>query len=225
MAACLVIIALVSIYTIVMRRAQQDAAAGAAALTVNLSTTLADQVSRTIQTVDLVMQEAARGIEGSGFTPELTEMLHDLPQIRAMVVTDGAGRVRQSSEPRLVGFLIDDRDWFRALRLSGQTQRLGAPEAGRYLAVGARSVQAVGLWSIPLARARRGPRGEFEGAPGGAAQPRSPDRPGAALCRWLRRRCPHRHRRGGAAGARRRQPGGNWPAERFRRAVARTAAA
>ena len=163
-AACLVIIALVALYTIVMRRAQQDAAADAAGLAANLATTLADQVSRTVQTVELVMQEAARATEGSGFTTELTALLHDLPHLRAVVATDAAGRVRQASEPRLIGFRIDDRDWFRALRLSGQPQRLGAPEAGRFLAVGARSVQEVGLWSVPLARARRGPNGEFEGA-------------------------------------------------------------
>lgn len=163
-AACLVIIALVSIYTIVMRRAQQDAATEAAALTANLATTLADQLSRTLQTVELVMQEAGRGIEGSGFTAEFSAILLELPQLRALVVTDAAGRVRQSSEPRLVGFQLADREWFRALRLSGQAQRLGAPEAGRFLAVGARSVPEVGLWSIPLARARRSPGGEFDGA-------------------------------------------------------------
>ena len=170
-AACLVIIVLVSIYTIVMRRAQQDAATEAVTLTASLADTLADQISRVTQTVELAMQEAARGREGGGFPAELMAAMQELPQLRAMVLTDAAGRVRQASEPALVGFRLDDREWFRALRLSGQGWRLGAPEAGRFLAVGARRVDEIGLWSIPLAHAQRTARGEFEGAVIGLLNP------------------------------------------------------
>ncbi|RYI99519.1 MAG: hypothetical protein EON47_16555, partial [Acetobacteraceae bacterium] len=38
------------------------------------------------------------------------------------------------------------------------------PEAGRFLGNGGRSIAETRLWSIPLARAIRNPRGEFEGA-------------------------------------------------------------
>ncbi len=163
-AACLVIASLIGIYTIVMQRAQQDAVDEAKALTLNLAITLADQVTRTMQTIELVMQDAVRAPDGGGFSGEWPAMMADLPQLRAMVVVDAAGRVRHASEASLVGFLIEDREWFRVLRLARQPYRLGAPEAGRFLAVGARSIQEVGLWSIPLARANRGADGGFEGA-------------------------------------------------------------
>ncbi len=155
---------MIGIYTIVMQRAQQDAVDEATALTLNLALTMADQVTRTMQTVELVMQDATRGPDGGAFSGEWPTVMADLPQLRAMVVVDAAGRVRQSSEAGLIGFQIDDREWFRVLRLGRQPYRLGAPEAGRFLAVGARSIQEVGLWSIPLARANRSGDGGFEGA-------------------------------------------------------------
>ncbi len=164
LAACLVIASLIAIYTIVMQRAQQDAVEEAQELTRNLAATLADQVTRAVQTVELVLQDAARGTEGSEFGGDLPTFMHDLPQLRAVVATDAQGRVRQSSEPALIGFRIDDREWFRALRIGRQPLRLGLPEAGRFLAVGARGIEEVGLWSIPLARAVRNAGGEFEGA-------------------------------------------------------------
>ena len=164
LAACLVIASLIAIYTIVMQRAQQDAVAEAQQLTRNLAITLADQVTRAIQTVELVLQDAANSTDGTEFGGDLPTFMHDLPQLRAVVATDAQGRVRQSSEPSLIGFRIDDREWFRALRISRQPLRLGPPEAGRFLAVGARGIEEVGLWSIPLARSIRNAGGEFAGA-------------------------------------------------------------
>ena len=164
LAASLVIASLITIYTIVMQRAQQDALEDAQALTSNLASTLADQVTRAMQTVEVVLQDALRGAEGSEFNAELRNVMQDLPQLRAVVAADAAGRVRQSTEPGLIGFQIGDRDWFRTLRISLQSSRMGTPEAGRFLAVGSRSIQEVGLWSVPLARANRNARGEFDGA-------------------------------------------------------------
>lgn len=164
LAGCLVIASLIAIYTIVMQRAQQDAVGEAQQLTRNLAASLADQVTRAVQTVELVLQDAANSAGGAEFGGDLPTFMHDLPQLRAVVTTDAQGWVRQSSEPSLIGFRIDDREWFRALRISRQPLRLGLPEAGRFLAVGARGIAEVGLWSIPLARATRNAQGEFEGA-------------------------------------------------------------
>jgi signal transduction histidine kinase/CheY-like chemotaxis protein len=160
LAATIVIVALIALYTIVMRRAQHDALAAAAETTRNLASSLAEQVGRSLQTVEILLPDAEAEIREGRFTRTLQE----LPQLRAVLATDAAGRVRTSTEPSILGFQLDDREWFRTLRLTPQPMRLGAPEAGRYLAVGARGVQEVGLWTIPLALARRSPAGEFEGA-------------------------------------------------------------
>ncbi|WP_160121505.1 hybrid sensor histidine kinase/response regulator [Rhodovarius lipocyclicus] len=160
LAASVVIAALFAIYTIVMQRAQQDALAAAAEMTRNLAASLAEQMGRSIQTVEILLPDAEAAIR----TGTLVGLMQELPQLRAVVGTDAAGRVRTSTEPGLIGFQLDDREWFRALRLRPLRLRLGAPEAGRYLAVGARGVQEVGLWTIPLALAQRNAAGEFEGA-------------------------------------------------------------
>ncbi|RVT97475.1 response regulator [Rhodovarius crocodyli] len=160
LAATIVIAALIGLYTIVMQRAQHDALLAAAQTTRNLATSLAEQVDRSLQTVQILLPDAETAIRGGAFA----RTLQDLPQLRGVFATDAAGRVRTSTEPSIVGFQLDDREWFRTLRLTPQPMRLGAPEAGRYLAVGARSVQEVGLWTIPLALARRNGAGEFEGA-------------------------------------------------------------
>jgi signal transduction histidine kinase/DNA-binding response OmpR family regulator len=85
--------------------------------------------------------------------------------MRALLLTDAQGFIVASSVEGLREASVADREWFRQLRFGGGATRLGAPESGRFLGPAGRSIGASGgLYAIPLARALRGPRGEFQGA-------------------------------------------------------------
>ena len=164
--AGLVILCLMTVYGIVMYRGQQEAVLEAERLTQSVAEALADQLTRAMQTVDVVMlDQAERSEQGLDTIPgQRSNLLRDVSQLRALLVTDANGLVLHSTVEGLVGQSLGDRDWFRVLRLSGQLIRLGPPEAGRFLAApNARPISETGLWSIPLARAVRNARGEFEG--------------------------------------------------------------
>jgi len=162
----LVGICLAAIYGIVLDRGQRDAVADAEKLTQSVAAALADQLTRATQTVDLVLLDIAETPADRGIGPFLEQLsgrVRDVAQIRALLVTDAAGRVTQATVESLKELTVGERDWFRVLRFGGQALRLGAPEAGRFLGNGGR-IEQTGLWSIPIARAIRNPRGEFEGA-------------------------------------------------------------
>ncbi|WP_424810699.1 response regulator [Roseococcus sp. YIM B11640] len=166
--AGLVILCLLSVYAIVMYRSRTDALAEAQRLTHSVSEALADQLTRAMQTVDIVLTDTATRTPADAaevFSESRANMLRDLSQLRALVMTDAAGTVIHATTEDLVGINLADREWFRVLRFGGQALRLGAPEPARFLAgPGAKPISETGLWSIPLARAIRNDRGEFGGA-------------------------------------------------------------
>jgi signal transduction histidine kinase/CheY-like chemotaxis protein len=159
----LVLASLVALYGIVMARGQSDALEEAEALTRSVASALADQLTRATQTVELVLADVADRRAGA-FADIAANRLPEIAQIRALVATDAAGAVTQSSVEGLRELSLGEREWFRVLRFGGQTLRLGAPEAGRFLGASARPISETRLWSIPMARAIRTPRGEFDGA-------------------------------------------------------------
>jgi signal transduction histidine kinase/DNA-binding response OmpR family regulator len=162
----LVALCLLGIYSILMHRGQQDALAEAERLTQGVAAGLADQLTRAVQTVDLVVIDAAERLvenEPGALTRSLAARIRDLPQLRALLVTDAQGFIVASSVEGLREASLADREWFRQLRFGSHTTRLGAPEAGRFLGPPGRAI-AGGLYAIPLARAIRGPRGEFLGS-------------------------------------------------------------
>jgi signal transduction histidine kinase/DNA-binding response OmpR family regulator len=164
--AGLVIFCLMTVYGVVMYRGQSEAVREAERLTQAVAEALADQLTRAMQTVDIVMLDLAErnGQAAEGFGGQRSNLLRDVSQLRAMLVTDANGVIVSATVDGLVGLNLTDREWFRVLRLSGQQTRLGPPEAGRFLAQpGGRPISETGLWSIPLARGIRNPRGEFEG--------------------------------------------------------------
>ncbi len=165
--AGLVILCLMAVYGVVMYRGQSEAVREAERLTQAVAEALADQLTRAMQTVDIVMLDLAErsGQSSEGFAGQRSNLLRDVSQLRAMVIADAGGAVTGATVESLVGLNVTDREWFRVLRLSGQQTRLGAPESARFLAQpGARPISETGLWSIPLARGLRNARGEFEGA-------------------------------------------------------------
>jgi signal transduction histidine kinase/CheY-like chemotaxis protein len=164
----LVALCLLGIYSILMHRGQQDAIADAERLTQGVASGLADQLTRALQTVDLVLLDASDRLaemEPALVTRQTAGRIRDVPQMRAMLVVDPQGFIVASSAEGLREASVADREWFRLLRFGGQAVRLGVPEAGRFLGPAGRAIgQAGGLYAIPYARALRGTRGEFQGA-------------------------------------------------------------
>jgi signal transduction histidine kinase/DNA-binding response OmpR family regulator/branched-subunit amino acid transport protein len=164
----LVALCLLGIYSILMHRGQQDALAEAERLTAGVAAGLADQLTRATQTVDLVVMDAAERMaenEPNALARGLAARIRDLPQLRALLVTDAQGFIIASTAEGLREASLADREWFRQLRFGSHATRLGAPEAGRFLGPPGRAVAGSGgLYAIPLARAIRGPRGEFLGS-------------------------------------------------------------
>ncbi|MDB5413874.1 MAG: Signal transduction histidine kinase [Rubritepida sp.] len=166
--AGLVILCLLAVYSIVMYRGRAEAIGNGERLTLSVSVALADQLTRAMQTVDVILIDLAeRAADDSveNFGGQRSNMLRDISQLRAIVVTDATGTIVDSTAEGLTGQSLGDREWFRVLRFGGQQLRLGTPESGRFIAApGARPIGETGLWSIPLARAVRNARGEFNGA-------------------------------------------------------------
>ncbi|HEY8613522.1 MAG TPA: ATP-binding protein, partial [Roseomonas sp.] len=159
------------VYLILFDRGQREAANDAERLTMGVTAAMADQLARAIQTVDFVlldMAERSNDADPAATARALAGRIRDVPQLRAVLVVDANGLVTASTVENLRGLSVADRDWFRVLRLGGPALRLGPPEAGRFLGgsavMQARAIQAAGIWSIPLARGLRNPRGEFRGA-------------------------------------------------------------
>ena len=160
-------LSLLGIYSILMHRGQQDAITDAERLTQGGAAGLADQLTRAVQTVDLVLLDATDRLaeaDAAAVARQICVRIRDVPQMRALLVTDSQGFIIASSVDGLREASVADREWFRLLRFGGQAVRLGAPEAGRYLGPSGRAIgHARGLYAIPYARALRGARGEFLG--------------------------------------------------------------
>ncbi|WP_207017841.1 response regulator [Roseococcus suduntuyensis] len=166
--AAIVILCLLGVWGIVTYRGHTEARREAERLTEAVAVALSDQLTRAIQTVDLMLLDVAerpRERVAAALAGERSSLLGDLTQLRALGVTDTGGVVIHATTDPLVGVDLANRDWFRVLRFGGQQLRLGPPEAGRFLAgTNPRAIAESGLWSIPLARAIRTPTGEFDGA-------------------------------------------------------------
>lgn len=142
-------------YFIASARIERDAVATARRDVEAVTASLTDQLSRALETIDLVLLDVAadvgldRGALGSILT---SRRLAEMPHLRALLVTDSAGRVQMSTVASLVGADISDRGWME--RATGRTTRLvvGGPEAGRYLGEPGRTIAETGRWTIPLAR-------------------------------------------------------------------------
>jgi signal transduction histidine kinase/DNA-binding response OmpR family regulator len=167
----LVSLCLAGFYGILIDRSQREAVEAARDLTGGVVSALTDQLSRAIGSVDTLMLDLAeRGIAaGPGETAQrLNARIRDVPQLRALMLVDAGGRVTAATTEWLVNATLSDREWFRLLRIGGQTLRTGPPEAGRYLGPAgggdAQDIARSAIWSIPLARPLRGARGEFQGA-------------------------------------------------------------
>jgi signal transduction histidine kinase/CheY-like chemotaxis protein len=159
-------------YGIVTQTGQRDAKLRAERLAEGVAMAMADQLTRSIQTVEFILQDlASRGEEErAAATRQLAERIRDISQIRAVMLVDAAGGVVAATVDSLNGRSVADREWFRVQRLGGQAVRLGEPEAGRFLrppstrGTTGQQIAQSGIWSIPLAWPLLGPQGQFQGS-------------------------------------------------------------
>ena len=161
------IIAFTILYWFLSEERQRDAEAEARRVVAGAATGLTDQVSRALDVVDLVLIEVAERAATGGppwDNERMAQRLRELPQIRAVLVTDVLGRVRHATVDGLVGRDIAGRPWLYGLAAGSPRMVVGAPEAGRFIAEPGLSVAEARRWTVPLARAVPAPNGGFRGA-------------------------------------------------------------
>ena len=149
---------------------RQNALAGSQREMTNLGVVLAEQTSRSIQAVDLILQEIQSHTAELGLrTPEqfrlrladsdthqfLTRLLKNLRQADAVALIDANGALLNWSREMLVPHLdLSDRDYFRHLRDHDD------PDA---FISGSTEGRATGKWIMFIVRRINGPDGEFLG--------------------------------------------------------------
>jgi signal transduction histidine kinase/DNA-binding response OmpR family regulator/HPt (histidine-containing phosphotransfer) domain-containing protein len=137
----------------------------------NLGVAFAEHTSRTLQAIDLVLDQVKERVLGSGLeTPEqferllasekwhqfLIARLKNLPQADALALVGADGRLVNTSRRRPAPALdLSDRDFIEHFRLYD--------EAGSFFSMPAKN-RSTGSWSIFVARRISGPGGEFLGA-------------------------------------------------------------
>jgi PAS domain S-box-containing protein len=136
----------------------------------NLAVVLAEQTSRAVQAVDLVVQDTQRMVLAAGVTdPDqfrqrmatqevhrfLLDRLRSLPQANSIALLDNAGRIVNFSRAWPVPVIdASDRDFYRYFRQHNDPGGfIGVPIVDKYS----------GAWVIMLTRRISGPHGEFLG--------------------------------------------------------------
>jgi len=166
-AGMLMLGALATAVLVVSHRASRQAVATAEHLTQAVATGLAEQATRALQTVDLVLADMAtrrRGGATDAVPPDLALLAAELPQLRAVLVIDAEGTVRGSSAPLLLGQRLETLLDLAALRRGADWARLGPPVPGRMLEGPPGDFAATRIWTIPMTRRIAAPDGTFLGA-------------------------------------------------------------
>jgi signal transduction histidine kinase len=137
----------------------------------NLGIVLAEQTARSIQAIDLVLQETRKEVLATGIadpdqfkralaTHELYRLLHgrseNLPQADVIALIGADGILLNHSRDWPVPFVdLSDRDWYAHLRdRDSSGVFVSKPVLGKL----------TGAWTFYLARRLNGPNGEFLGA-------------------------------------------------------------
>ncbi|HEX8988002.1 MAG TPA: PAS domain S-box protein [Rhodocyclaceae bacterium] len=133
--------------------------------TISLSHILAEQTTRSLQNVDLVLLNMHGAVDGQLKRGEpltdypvhrmLRDRLSGMPQIKGIFVVGADGRVASTSRTfPAEGVAVGDRDYFRVHR----------EQADRGLYFGTPTHNRMdGLWTVYLSRRLDGPHGEFAG--------------------------------------------------------------
>ncbi len=165
----LVVLVLALAYGTQSSRRAAQALTDAERLTQALATSLADQVSRAVDATGVVLADIrARIAEGDAqlLSPETEALAREMPQLRAVLVLDGDGRVLISSAPALRGRDFGATELFRSAWAGGDGGvRLLPPLPGRLPEPDAAPEGPWRRWSIPLVQRLAG----RDGRPGWVA--------------------------------------------------------
>jgi signal transduction histidine kinase/DNA-binding response OmpR family regulator len=161
------IIAFTILQLVLSGQRHRDAEQDARRIVGGVAASMTDEVNRVLEVADLVLIEMAERAEG-GAEPwdsaRMARRLRELPQIRALLVTDVLGRVTYATVDTLVGADLVARPWLFGLAAGADRMVVGDPEAGRFPGPPGRSVEQAGRWTIPLTRPIQTPNGGFRGA-------------------------------------------------------------
>jgi signal transduction histidine kinase/DNA-binding response OmpR family regulator len=165
--AAVLLTAFTILYTAVSAQRYRDAEQEASNVVGGVASGLTDQLSRALDVIDIVLLEMAdRSATGAApwDSERVAQRLRELPQVRALLVTDVLGRIRYATTDSLVGIDLVGRPWLYGLAADSRRMIVGRPEAGRFVAEPGRSVAETRRWTVPLARAIVAPGGGFQGA-------------------------------------------------------------
>jgi signal transduction histidine kinase len=143
------------LYLTLAERSREEAVADSRRDVAGITATVTDQLSRIVETTDIVLLELGRQLQETGRPWDADTIglrLRQLPHLRALLVTDRAGRVRFSTVESLVGLDLGNRAWAGPALRGEQRVMIGAPEPGRFPGPPGPSVQQARRWTIPLAR-------------------------------------------------------------------------
>lgn len=165
--AALIGVALLVLFLLQGRYGAERARGDAERLAQALASGLSEQISRTIETAQVLLVDVRnRRADGVAplVSPSMAALAREMPQLRALAVADAGGVVRAANVPGMIGRDIGDREWFRSLRdFSGTQMQLMPPEPGRLLEPVPRDPWPA-RWTIPLVLPLRSETGGFEGA-------------------------------------------------------------
>lgn len=141
-------------------------------LTESFAHVMEEQITRTLQTVDLKLQlavsalttlEAQNGLNQKSSDALLREQIKELPYVRTLVIVDAQGRITsESGTGANVGISLSDREYFQIYRDKPQTQfHIGIPVRGR----------STNLWTVSASRPLTNSRGDFAGIIVAALEP------------------------------------------------------
>ncbi len=163
--------AFLALFLMLVERERRDRVEDTQRDVLGVTASVTDQLTRALETTDVVLLEIARAVPPGDAPWSLDGMamqLNQLPHLRAVFVTDGVGRVRFATVPGLVGTDVGDRPWMPRVGLTASRLVVGQPEPGRFLAAPGlavpQTVQQAGRWSLPVVRPIVAPGGTLTGA-------------------------------------------------------------
>ncbi|KRB34492.1 hypothetical protein ASD99_02500 [Mesorhizobium sp. Root695] len=169
--APLLIFCLASLLTFELWRSYQAAREEAERSVQNLTRLLSEQTARTLQSVDLTLQDIVTDLENNPALPDndptfraqLTARLRELPYVRALFVIGADGFITHDTDyPSTPHVSLADRSYFLAHRDN--------PSLGVHVGHPLRS-RSVGVWFISLSRRIEKSGGGFSGVAVAAVEP------------------------------------------------------
>ncbi len=151
-----------SLFMLLGQREQRAAGEEARRDVTGVLASVVDQLSRALETTDILLIEMVRGIEQRGAPWEIDRVgmrLAQLPHLRAAVVVNAEGRIVFATEEALLGTSLADRGWLEVSPSGASQLAIGSPEPGRFFGRPGQTIQQMGRWSIPLLRPILDPNG------------------------------------------------------------------